>query len=191
MTSKTGEKIVLPLAWIDSETAKWTDKAVIRSTEGPWHPLERAPLDREGWNYSMYGGIGTYQSADGSKDTGTATTIQLGYFPMHEVGIVSSVFLGWRDNKLDQTLFESRYTLELQGYPVHTGPIQFGGYIGGGLAYRLEDGIPGGNNSSTALIGGAMMQLDINTRLALTARFGLTRAHDERMTDALFGLAVY
>ena len=58
-------------------------------------------------------------------------------------------------------------------------------------AYRCEDGIPGGNAGSTALIGGGMVQLDINTRLALTARFGLTRAHDERMTDALFGLAVY
>jgi hypothetical protein len=191
MTSKTGEKIVLPLAWIDPETAKWTDKAVIRSTEGPWQPLERAPLDRQGWNYSMYGGIGTYESADGSKDTGTATTIQLGYFPAHEVGIVGSVFFGWRNNAVNETLFESRYTLELQGYPVHAGPLQFGGYIGGGGAYRLEDGIPGGNAGSSALIGGAMMQLDNNTRLALTARFGLTRAHDERMTDALFGLAVY
>ena len=36
-----------------------------------------------------------------------------------------------------------------------------------------------------------MIQLDINTRLALTARLGLTRAHDERMTDAMVGLAVY
>ena len=36
-----------------------------------------------------------------------------------------------------------------------------------------------------------MIQLDVNTRIALTARFGLTRAHEERMTDALVGLSVY
>ncbi|HUS28282.1 MAG TPA: hypothetical protein VMZ53_07230 [Kofleriaceae bacterium] len=191
MIGKNGEHIVLPLAWIDPETAKWTDKAVIRSTEGPWQPLERAPLDRQGWTYAMYGGVGTFESADGSKDNGTATTIQLGYFPTHEVGIVGSVFFGWRQNAVDQTLFESRYTLELQGYPIHTGPMQFGGYIGGGAAYRFEDGIQGGNSGSSALLGGAMMQLDINTRLALTARFGLTRAHEERMTDAMVGLSVY
>jgi hypothetical protein len=191
MTGKNGEKIVLPLAWIDPETARWTDKAVIRSTEGPWQPLERAALDREGWNYAMYGGVGTFESADGRKDNGTATTIQLGYFPAHQVGIVGSIFFGWRDNAVQQTLFESRYTLELQGYPIHTGPVQFGGYLGAGAAYRFEDGIPGGNAGSSALIGGGMVQLDINTRLALTARFGLTRAHGERMSDAMVGLAVY
>jgi hypothetical protein len=191
LQGKYGERIVLPLAWIDPETAKWTEKAVIRRTEGPFQQLERAPLDREGWNYSMFGGVGTFESADGTKDNGTATTIQLGYFPAHEVGIVGSIFFGWRQNAVDRTLFESRYTLELQGYPIHTGPVQFGGYVGGGAAYRFEDGIPGGNAGSSALIGGAMIQLDVNTRIALTARMGLTKAHDERMTDALFGLSVY
>jgi hypothetical protein len=36
-----------------------------------------------------------------------------------------------------------------------------------------------------------MFQLDINTRLAITARLGLAYAHGERMRDALIGLAVY
>jgi hypothetical protein len=191
ITGKDGGQVVMPLAWIDPQTAAWADHAIVRRNEGPWNQLERAPLDRQGWNYAMFGGIGTFESADGSKDSGTATTIQLGYFPVHEVGIVGSVFFGWRQNILDETLFESRYTLELQGYPIHTGPLQVGGYVGGGGAYRFEDGIPGGNAGSGALIGGGMIQLDINTRLALTARLGLTRAHDERMTDAMFGLAVY
>lgn len=191
LTGKDGQRVVMPLAWIDPMTAAWAKEGIVRRNEGPWQELERAPLDREGWNYSLYGGVGTFQSADGRKDNGTATTIQLGYFPAHEVGVVASVFFGWRQNIIDETLFESRYTLELQGYPIHTGPVQFGGYIGGGAAYRWEDGIPGGNAGSTALIGGGMVQIDVNTRIALTARFGLTHAHQERMTDALFGLSVY
>jgi hypothetical protein len=69
--------------------------------------------------------------------------------------------------------------------------MHFGLYGGGGGAYRFEDGVSGGNSGSWALIGGGLAQLDINTRLALTARFGLTRAHDELMSDALFGLSVY
>ena len=40
-------------------------------------------------------------------------------------------------------------------------------------------------------MGGAMVQLDFNTRLALTARLGQTYAHDERMSDLMLGLAVY
>jgi hypothetical protein len=191
ITGKDGGRVVMPLAWIDPQTAEWADRAIVRRTEGPFQQLERAPLDREGWNYSMFGGIGTFESADGRKDDGTATTIQFGYFPIHQVGIVGSIFFGWRQNAVDETLFESRYTLELQGYPISTGPLQFGGYLGGGAAYRFEDGIAGGNAGTSALIGGGMIQLDINTRLAITARLGLTRAHEERMTDAMLGLAVY
>jgi hypothetical protein len=48
-----------------------------------------------------------------------------------------------------------------------------------------------GNEASGALIGGATFQLDINTRLALTARLGVSWAHGEQMHDALIGLSVY
>jgi hypothetical protein len=191
LVGRDGGRVVLPLAWIDPMTAQWARYGLVRRHEGPWQQLERAPLDREGWNYSMFGGMGTFESADGNKGAGTATTIQLGYFPAHPIGIVGSIFFGWRENAVNATLFESRYTLELQGYPIHTGPFQVGGYLGGGAAYRFEDGIDGGNSGSTALIGGGMLQLDVNTRIALTARLGLTRAHSERMTDAMVGLSVY
>jgi hypothetical protein len=191
LVGRDGGRVVLPAAWIDPQTAAWARYGLVRRNEGPWNQLERAPLDREGWNYSMFAGIGTFESADGDKDNGTATTIQLGYFPAHPIGIVGSIFFGWRQNAVDETLFESRYTLELQGYPIHTGPFQVGGYLGGGAAYRFEDGIDGGNSGSTALIGGGMLQLDINTRIALTARMGLTHAHNERMTDAMVGISVY
>lgn len=191
LVGRDGGRVVLPAAWIDPQTASWAKYGLVRRHEGPWRQLERAPLDREGWNYSMFGGIGTFESADGHKDNGTATTIQLGYFPAHPVGIVGSIFFGWRDNAVDEVLFESRYTLELQGYPIHTGPFQVGGYLGGGAAYRFEDGIDGGNAGSGALIGGGMLQLDVNTRIAISARLGVTLAHGERMTDAMLGLSVY
>jgi hypothetical protein len=188
---RDGSSIVMPLAWIDPQTAAFTDHAIVRSEEGPWHELSRAPLSREGFTYSMYAGAGTYTSADKSKSLGTATTIQFGYFPDQKIGILGSMFFGWRDNAVQKTLFESRYTLEVQGYPVQAGPAHFGLYGGAGAAYRLEDGIPGGNASSSALIGGTMLQIDVATRLALTARLGITRAHGEPMTDAMFGLSVY
>jgi hypothetical protein len=188
---RDGSRAVMPLAWLDPQSAAFADHAIVRSNEGPWTELGRAPLDREGFTYAMLGGVGTYQSADGSKQLGTATTIQLGLFPDQRIGVVGSIFFGWRQNNENQTLFESRYTLELEGYPVQAGPMHFGLYGGGGGAYRFEDGVDGGNSGSWALIGGGLAQLDINTRLALTARFGLTRAHDELMSDALFGLSVY
>jgi hypothetical protein len=188
---RDGSRAVMPLAALDPQSAAFSRYAIIRSNETPWRWNGRADLDRQGLTYAVLGGIGTFQSADGSKASGTATTIQFGYFFDQHVGLVSSLFFGWRENNVAQTLFETRYTLEVDGYVAQAGPVHLGVYAGGGGATRLEDGIPGGNASSLALLGGAQVQLDINTRLALTARLGQTYGHGELMTDALFGLAVY
>jgi len=191
LTGLDGSRAVMPLAALDPDSAAFSRYAIVRSTEGPWHWLGRAALDREGFTYAMYTGLGTYQSADGSKDSGPATTIQLGFFPEQHIGIVTNLFFGWRQNRELETLFETRYTLELNGYVAQAGPLHFGLYGGGGGATRLEDGVVGGNSSSLALQGGALVQLDFNTRLALTARLGQTYAHDERMSEAMLGLCVY
>jgi hypothetical protein len=189
---KDGGYTVMPLAWIDPQTAAWADHAIVKAAEGPMQELNRAPLDRRGFTYAVLGGIGTYKSVDGTVDNGTSTSIQLGYFPDQKIGVVGTLFFGWRPNAVNETLFESRYTLELQAYPVVAGPFHFGVYGGGGAANRWED-YPGmqGNEGTLALTGGGLVQLDINTRLALTARLGVTQAHGEIMNDALFGLSVY
>jgi hypothetical protein len=191
---RDGSTVEMPLAWLDPDSAAFADHADVRSTEGPWHELGRAPLDRQGFTYAMLMGTGSFASADGSKQLGTASTIQLGYYITQQLGVVASMYFGWRDNNEAQTLFESRYTLEAQGYPVAVGPLHLGLYGGGGFAYRFEDGVDatsGGNSGGGALMGGALAELDFNTRLALTARLGQTYAHGERMTDLLFGLSVY
>ena len=191
LIGKDGGYTVLPLAWIDPATAAWADKAIVRPSEGPWVPLERHPLHRTGPTYSMYGGVGTLRSAHGDLGSGPAFTVQAGYFPTQQVGLVGSVFFGWRENRTLDTLFESRYTLELQAMPLALGRLHAGFYAGAGGAYRFEDGVPNGDSGSQALTGGAMFQLDVNTRIALTARLGLAKAHEERMSDVLFGISVY
>ena len=191
LIGKDGGYRVMPLAWIDPATAAWTDKAIVRPSEGPWRPLERHPLDRVGPTYSMYGGVGSLRSAYGELGVGPAFTVQAGFFPIQQVGLVGSVFLGWRENRMYDTLFESRFTLELQAMPVAAGPFHAGFYGGFGGAYRYEDGVPNGRSGSQALTGGGMFQLDVNTRIALTARFGLAKDHEEAMRDILFGISVY
>lgn len=185
-----GSYSVMPLAALDAETVAQTRKAVVRPTEGPWQQLSRAPLHRTGPTYSMYGGAASLRSASGELGLGPAFTVQAGYFPTQEIGILGSVFLGWRENRDLDTLFESRYTFELQALPVAAGPIHAGLYGGIGGAYRFEDGV-NGNSGSGAFTGGTMLQLDVNTRIALTARAGLTYAHDETMREILVGMSVY
>jgi len=193
LIGKDGSQTVLPLAWIDPQAAAWADKAIVKPYEGPWLELGRNPLTR-GATYSMYGGSGSSRSVTGDVNFGPSFVVQGGYFPTQQVGIQATVALAWRDNRFGGTLFDSRYMVELDAMPLVLGPLHVGGYVGAGLAYRWED-VPGatleGNNGSTAYMGGAMLQLDIHTRLALTARMGIVQAHDDKMTDMLFGLSVY
>jgi hypothetical protein len=186
-----GTESILPLAQLNPDAVAWADHAVVLGHEGPMTTGPRAPLDRAGLTYAMFLGGGSLTSADGSLDTGTASTLQLGYFPTQTLGVVGSVFFGWRDNLAGNTLYESRFTAELDALPVAAGPVHLGLYGGLGAAHRFEDGVAGGNHSGGALTGGALLQLDINTRLALTARLGLAAAHGEQMRDVLVGLAIY
>jgi len=191
LIGKDGLYQVMPLAWIDAQTAAWADRAVVRPSEGPWLQLERAPLSRQGLTYGVYAGSGSLRSAHGDLGIGPSFTIQGGYFPNQYIGVLASIFLGWRANRLQDTLFESRYTLELQALPAVLGPLHAGGYVGAGFAYRAEDNVMRGYDRSSAFAGGAMLQLDINTRIALTARFGLAKTHEERTRDLMVGLSVY
>lgn len=198
LLGRDGGYTVLPLAWIDANAAAWADTAVVRPNEGPWRPIERAPLSRQGLTYGMYGGSGTLRSADGTLAMGPAWTVQLGVFPTQQLGVLASVFFGWRDNQFGATLFETRTTAEVQYLPVQLGILHAGLYGGAGIAHRFEDAIKlagdhvvAGDESTGALVGGAMLQLDLNTRVALTGRLGIALAHGEEMHDVLIGVSVY
>lgn len=188
---KNGEYTVMPLAWIDQNAAAWTEKAVLIPNEGPWRTLQRAPLWRDGMTYGVYAGTGTFYSAYGDRGAGPSFTIQAGYFFNQWVGILGDVMFGWRDNRVGDTAFETRTMLELQALPLRAGIFHAGAYAGIGHAWRFEDNVAGGDAGTAAFSGGAMFQLDINTRIALTARFGVTRVYDQRTTDLVFGMSVY
>ncbi len=192
---RDGTYVQAPLAALTPETVGWIDRAYVRASEGPWLELDRAPLSRHGWTYSMYGGAATMRSVAGDKALGTAFLVQGGYFPTQELGIQVGVFVGWRDNQVNEVLFDSRYMLEGSFMPLQASIFSAGVYGGVGLAYRYEDGLKGGNQGedggSTVLTAGIQLQLELHTRIALTGRIGTVRAHDERTTDALIGLSVY
>ena len=59
----------------------------------------------------------TWQLTSGADSTSEAFpeagwTVQLGYFPTQQLGLFASVFFGWRDNRYNATLFETRTTAE-------------------------------------------------------------------------------
>ena len=64
--------------------------------------------------------------------------------------------------------------------------------VGKATAVKWPLGLGGkGNDGSTAMNGGLQLQLELHTRIALTARFGVVKAHGDRETDALVGFSIY
>lgn len=186
-----GGYTVLPLAQLDPNVAAWTRRALIRSNEGPFLTLQRAPLRRRGWSYGLHLGVSQLASADGTKTSGPSGIIHLGMFPSETLGVLGTAAFAWRENLVHQTLYEQRYGVELQLMPLAADIFHAGVYGGAGLAWRLEDGFSRGNDRGLALFGGVQAQLDVNTHLAITARFGLHSGHDEYLREATIGMAVY
>ncbi len=186
-----GGYVVMPLAHIDPATAAWANRAIIADSEGPFVALGRAPLNRIGFNYSFLLGATEQPSADGSEKLGFMSHIQFGFFPAQETGIVFDIGLGFRNNQTNNTIIDGRYALELQLLPLRLGSLHAGVFAQAGLGVRLEDGVTNGNRQGLLLGGGAMAQLELTTRLALTARAQATRFYGTAVSDISFGVSVY
>ena len=117
--------------------------------------------------------------------------IQFGFFPSQQAGLLFDIGLGFRDTEAGDTILDGRYALELQFLPIALGSLHAGLLGQAGLGVRLEDGIADGNKQGILLGGGAMAQLELTTRLALTARAQATRFYGKLVSDISIGFAIY
>jgi hypothetical protein len=187
-----GEYTVLPLASIDERTAQWADHAVIREGEGPWTRLGRAPLNRQGFTYSLFFGSAQVPTlADGFEpDAGFLGHIQFGYFPTKQIGLQLDIGMGWTDDDLGNTIYNSRTSLEVDGYVAQAGPLHAGLFGQIGTGYRADDGIAF-EQSSFLYGGGAQLQLELTTRLALTGRAGMIHFFQDNAAELGLGISIY
>jgi hypothetical protein len=181
----------MPLAHVTPEAAEWARRAVIRESEGPWRPIQRAPLNRSGWTYSVLLGTSEVPLANGDPTRGFMSHIQLGHFFTGEVGLLFDIGLGWADDAFGNVVFDSRNALELQFMPLDLG-ILHGGLFGEiGFGRRLDDSAAGSDEFDVLGGGGALLQLELTTRLAITGRAGIAQAYGETISDLTLGLSIY
>lgn len=156
--------------------------------------IGRAPLDRKGFAFKL--DFGPVQATFDPDYTlaGLGSNIQFGYFPAQRFGLLTSMSLtGGTDGNRDSTFARHSLGLEAQVFPVRLGRLHLGLQAHGGmtLASALDDDV----RSGPAWGGGALVEIDLTTRMGFTIRGDVTRSklagvwHDTTTVSA--GLAVY
>jgi hypothetical protein len=123
--------------------------------------------------------------------------LAIGGFPMNEVGILATLGFGWGDGEFDDSVFNARYGLELQLFPLAIERVHLGFYAEGAIVHRNEQLAFESVTSEAAVAGGGgIVQLELTTRLALTFRGGVTMLPQRggssvTAPQATVGLAIY
>jgi hypothetical protein len=181
----------MPLAHVTPEVAEWSRRAVVRTSEGPWRPLARAPLNRKGWTYAVLLGTSEVPLASGEPTRGFMGHIQFGHFFTGDVGLLVDVGLGWADDQLGNVVYDARNALELQYLPLDLGLLHGGVFGQAGIGRRLDDSAAGTDDIGYLAGGGALLQLELTTRLTITGRAGFAQAYGESISDLTLGLSIY
>ncbi|MEO1273213.1 MAG: hypothetical protein AAFX99_34435 [Myxococcota bacterium] len=199
LTYRDGRTEVLPLSNLTPSAARDVRSAVLVDEHAyDFEFAGRAPLSRQGWTWKFEGGaMDLAMPTDGSTSLQPGALMELGYFPTQHLGIVGYLALAGGTHQGADVL-GVRYGLGLQLMPLHVGRFHFGAYGMGGPSF---DGIEGDDQRLTwrndlAVGGGALMEVDLTTRLALSSRIGIhvvgpgtDTAVNTMMTT--FGVAVY
>lgn len=187
----------LSLSQVQPSDLRDTRRVLINSRQGAVLHLERAPLDRRGLTWKMYGGGVPLLTAEGAQGLFPGATMEFGYFFHQKVGLVGTLSLAGGSQR-GGDVFGSRYGLELQALPLDLGRLHLGGYGQLGEAYDASEG--GGltphSEVQTFYGAGGMVELEVTTRMALVARSGLLwwNGPDRDQGPAWvtsFGVAIY
>lgn len=190
-----GQWVWLPLAELTPELAAQAQTAMISELDAPFEFLGRAPLDRVGATFGLELGGGTLRTPEGrAEGAGFLGRITLGGFPIQPFGILAHASFGLGETNGDSA-FNGRYGLEAQYFPLAIDRFHMGLFGEGGYEQRIRDTRSDSRNGGQLYYGaGALFQLDLTTRLALTGRFGFTMgagADDQLGLGGGVGLSIY
>ena len=183
----------LPLAALSPDDVAATVEAKIMDDEGfGIERLDRMPLDRRGGVFKLDSGATTFGLGPQSF-SGPTATIQFGYFFTRKLGLLANIALGGATDDQGTVVTRHTFGLELQALPLEKGRLHAGGYLDAGFA--LAGTTTNDVVSGPAGGGGALVELDLTSRMALTLRAGANLAHlDDGWSPAAaatIGVAVY
>jgi hypothetical protein len=180
-----GVQATIPIGDLSPDVVAATVEAKVMDDEGYGiERLDRVPLDRRGGTFKLDSGMIAFD-VPGATATGPAMNIQTGYFFTRQVGLLANIGLG--GGGVPQGLVPRHALgLELQAFPVGWGPFHLGGFGNGGMAItEVLVGTTPTYVSGPSVGGGALAELDLTSRLALTMRAGASLSK----LDALWSTA--
>jgi hypothetical protein len=169
-----GQVREIPLAEITAADVATTSEATIADDEG-WGimRLGRRPLDRKGFAFKME--LGFFESASSALDAGgLGMNLQLGFFPHHMVGLLGSWSIAGGSDAQSNSFSRNNLAFEAQFFPLGVWRMHLGGFghVGNQWAHDADLGTRDG----LALGGGAILEIALTTRLALSFRADYTTA---------------
>jgi hypothetical protein len=188
-----GQTRELPLAALSADDVAATVEAKVMDDEGfGIERLDRVPLDRRGGVFKLDSGATTFGLGP-TTFSGPTATIQFGYFFTRKLGLLANIALGGASDDQGVVVTRHTFSLELQSLPLEKGRLHAGGYLDAGFA--LAGTTTNDVVSGPAGGGGALVELDLTSRMALTLRAGANLAHlDDGWSPAgaaTIGVAVY
>jgi hypothetical protein len=189
---KGGERAI-PVDALSPADLTGTERAVLRDDEGfGLLRLDRAPFNRRGFAFKVDVGSLETKVAGGSP-LGFASHVQFGYFPFQRFGVLAGLELAGAGG--DNAFSRHALALEAQVFPLNFWRIHLGGSAHAGSA------VTNGENDTKvwgvpAVGAGAILEIALTTRLALTARYDWSTLRSSPGTwstaqSVSAGLAIY
>ena len=195
LRAANGQQATIPVADLSPGWVAGTVEAKVMDDEGfGFRRLDRLPLDRRGATFKLDSGTIAFDFG-GATLAGPAMNVQTGYFFTRRLGLLANLGLGG-GAATGGLVPRHALGLELQAFPLAWGPVHLGAFGNGGMAItEVLVGATPTYVSGPSVGGGALAELDLTSRLALTLRAGASLAKlDQIWTPAgqlTAGVAVY
>jgi hypothetical protein len=191
-----GQVREVPLAELTPADAATAAEATVADDEG-WGMLRlgRRPLDRKGFAFKME--LGFFESISSVLDAGgMGMNLQFGYFPHHRLGLLGTWSIYGGADAADRSVSHNNLAFEAQFFPLSVWRLHLGGFGHVGNQWARDADL--GTREGLALGGGAILEIALTTRLALSFRADYITAKvgpegDSWQAAGLFtgGVAIY
>lgn len=169
-----GNKQTVLLSQLTAYDAAISEEAVVMDDQPYGFRFDRRrPLDRKGMAFKVdFGSLSSLCACYSAM--GFGSNIQLGYFPHHRLGVLGTLSIGAGKNSVGEIFQRHSANLELQYFPLNWWRLHLGAFGHGGQQIARDEF---GSRTGPAWGGGAILELALTTRLALTGRMDYTTAH--------------